>query len=58
MMLHFCSHGDRDVVMSLSPITHDGARLTLEHAEEMSNRFSIEQKWRVAVLAVDFPEEH
>jgi hypothetical protein len=45
-------------VTGLSPIIHDGTRLSLEHAEETSNHFSIEQKWLVAVSTVDFPEEH
>lgn len=54
MMLCFDSHGDRDAVTDLTPITHDDARLTLERAEETSNRFTIEQKWLMAVSAVDF----
>ena len=57
MMLRFASRGDRDTVVGLSPSIHDGVRLSLECSEEKSNRFSIEQKWLVAVLAVDFPVE-
>lgn len=58
MMLHFVSRGDCDVVVGLSPIIHDGARLSPERSKETSNRFRIELKWLVAVSVVDFPEEH
>lgn len=58
MMLRFNNRADHDGVVGLSPIIHDGARLTLEWAEETSNRFVIQQRWLVAVSAVDFPEEH
>jgi hypothetical protein len=58
MMLCFDSRGDRDAVTGLSPIIHQGTHMSLEHVEEMSNRFSIEQKWLVAVSVVDFPKEH
>jgi hypothetical protein len=58
MMLRFGSHGNHDVVVGLSPITHDGALLSPERSKETSDRFGIELKWLVAVSAVDFPEEH
>lgn len=58
MMLHFGSRGDRDAVVDLSPIIHDGTRLSLERADETSNRFTIEQQCLVAVSAIDFLEEH
>jgi hypothetical protein len=58
IMLRFDSRGDRNVVLGLNPIIHDGARISLERVEEMSNRFFIEQKWLMAVSAVNFLKEH
>lgn len=58
MMLWFNNRGDRDAMVDLCPIIYDGACLSLERSEETLNRFDIEQKWLVAVSAIDFPEEH
>ena len=41
MMLRFASRIARDAVVGLSPIIHDGARLSLERSKETSNSFGI-----------------
>lgn len=43
MLLRFDSKADSDAVASLSPIIHNGTRLTLERSEETSNHFILEQ---------------
>jgi hypothetical protein len=58
MLLRYDSHGNCNAMADLSPIIHDGTRLTLEQSEKTSNRFEIIQPWLVAISAVDFLEEH
>lgn len=58
MLLRFDNKGDRDAVASLSPIIYDGAHVSLEHSEETSNWFEVNQSWLVALSAVGFPDEH
>lgn len=41
MLLHFDSRADRDEVVDLSLIEHDGGHVTLERPEDTSNRFII-----------------
>lgn len=44
MMLRFNNSGDRDAMVDLCPIFHDGACLSPKRSEETSNCFDIEQK--------------
>lgn len=51
---HFDSRADRDAVVDLCPIIHDGG----ERSEEMRNRFIIHLPWLTAISTPDFPVEH
>jgi hypothetical protein len=50
LLLRFDSRADRDVVVDLSPIIHEGRRITLERSEKTTNRFVIHTPWLAMYL--------
>lgn len=58
MMLVFDSAIEHDMVVDLSPVIHDGGRVSLVRSEETENRFWVSLDWLVAVSATHFPPEH
>ena len=60
MMLVFDSAIKRDMVVDLSPIIHDGGRvsLSLVRSEETKNCLRVSSDWLVAVSATRFRAEH
>lgn len=58
MRLRFDSKAERDLIVSMSPIIHEGVSVTFERSEEASGCFTIHQPWLVAIAAKGFPDEH
>jgi hypothetical protein len=58
MLLHFDSMAERDYMVHLSPITHDGSHVLLVHSEEGPNHFITYQPWLAALSVTNFPDEH
>lgn len=58
MLLCLDSMAERDYMVHLSPIAHDGSHVSLVRSEEGLNRFITYQPWLAALSATNFPDEH
>ncbi|KAL5647400.1 hypothetical protein ACJX0J_041755, partial [Zea mays] len=56
-LLRFDNNSDRERLRGLSPISFEGASLSLERPEETSNRFIRSPEWLALVALTDFPPE-
>jgi hypothetical protein len=57
-LMIFDTPEERDEIIAMSPIAHDGNRLTLEKHEEADNRFFAFYRLYAEIAASDFPLEH
>ena len=58
VMVKFDSRADSNIAGDLSPIIYDGTKLMIEHSEESSNHFVLDQSWLEAISLVDFSSKH
>jgi hypothetical protein len=57
-LMVFNTPEEREEIVAMSPIVHDGNRLTIERHEEADNRFYAFYRIYAEIAAVDFPLEH
>jgi hypothetical protein len=58
MLLRFTTPAIRELVRNASPISFQGARLSLERPQETPNRFFRSPSWLAQVAVTDYPPEH